>query len=106
MLLVGNLTVVAAVQHLAGLALGAALYVILLRRGTNRWLAALAAAPVLLDAYQVQIEQMIMPDVWFEVLLVAGLGLLLWRPVLSMPVAAVAGLILGSSAPSARSANC
>ena len=99
LLLVGNLTVVAAVQHLAGLALGAALYVILLRRGTNRWLAALAAAPVLLDAYQVQIEQMIMPDVWFEVLLVAGLGLLLWRPVLSVPVAAVAGLILGSSAP-------
>jgi hypothetical protein len=98
-LLVGNLTVVAAVQHLAGLALGAALYVILLRRGANRWLAALAAAPVLLDAYQVQIEQMIMPDLWFEVLLVAGLGVLLWRPVVSIPFAAVAGLILGSSAP-------
>ena len=98
LLLVGNLTLVAAVQHLAGLAMGAVLYVVLLRRGTNRWLAALAAAPVLLDAYQVQIEQMIMPDVWFEVLLVAGLAVLLWRPVLSVPVVAVAGLILGSSA--------
>jgi hypothetical protein len=97
-LLVGNLTMVAAIQHLAGLALGAALYVILLRRGSNRWLAALGAAPVLLDAYQVQIEQTIMPDVWFEVLLVAGLGLLLWRPVVSVPLAAVAGLILGTSA--------
>jgi len=97
-LLVGNLTVVAAVQHVAGLAMGAALYLIMLRRGTNRWLAALAAAPVLLDAYQVQIEQMIMPDVWFEVLVVAGLGLLLWRPVVSVPVAAVAGLLLGTSA--------
>jgi len=98
LLLVGNLTLVAAVQHLAGLAMGAVLYVVLLRRGTNRWLAALAAAPVLLDAYQVQIEQMIMPDVWFEVLLVAGLALLLWRPVLTIPAVAVAGLVLGASA--------
>ena len=40
----------------------------------QRWLAAVAVAPVLLDAYQVQMEQMIMPDVWFEAMLVAGPG--------------------------------
>ena len=75
-----------------------ALYAVLLRRGTNRWLAAVAVAPVLLDAYQVQIEQTIMPDVWFEAMIVAGLGLLLWRPAVTVRLAALAGLILGLSA--------
>ena len=78
-LLFGNLETVAAVQHLLGLAMAVALYAVLIRRGAARWLAALAVAPVLLDAYQLQIEQTIMPDVWFEALIVAGLTLLLWR---------------------------
>ena len=55
LLLVGNLALVAVVQHLLGLALGVAIYVLLLRFGARRWIAALATAPVLLDAYQVQI---------------------------------------------------
>ena len=49
--------------------MGVAIYAVLLRRGVPRWLAALAAAPVLLDAYELQIEQTIMPDVWFEALM-------------------------------------
>ncbi len=97
-LIFGNLSLVAAAQHVVGLALAVALYAVLLRRGTNRWLAAVAVAPVLLDAYQVQIEQMIMPDVWFEALIVAGLGVLLWRPAVTVRLAAVAGVILGLSA--------
>ena len=76
-LAVGDLSTVAAVQHLLGLAIAVTIYLTLLRRGAPRWLAALAAAPVLLDAYQIQIEQTIMPDVWFETLLVAGIALLL-----------------------------
>src|SRR5262245_12914614 len=43
-------------------------------------------------------EQTIMPDVWFEAMIVAALAVLLWRPAVSMPFAAAAGLILGSSA--------
>ena len=70
----GDLNTVTVIQHLVGLAMAVVLYLLLLRRGTPRWLAALAAAPVLLDAYQVQIEQTIMPDVWFEALIVAGPG--------------------------------
>ncbi len=97
-LAVGNLTTVVIVQHLAGLAMGAALYAVLLRRGLNRWLAALAAAPVLLDAYQVQIEQMIMPDLWFEALVVAGLCVLLWQPAPPLRLTAAAGVLLGGSA--------
>jgi hypothetical protein len=62
-----------------------------------RWLAALAIAPVLLDAYQLQIEATIMPDTWFEALVVGGLAVLLWKPAISLPACLVAGLALGLS---------
>ncbi len=97
-LLVGNVQTVAAVQHLVGLAMGVAIYAVLLRRGAPRWLAAAAAAPVLLDAYELQIEQTIMPDVWFEALIVAGLVLLLWRRRPRAWAIALAGIALGLSA--------
>ncbi len=97
-LLVANFDAVAAVQHLLGLAMVVVIYVLLLRRGTSRWLAALAIAPVLLDAYQLQTEQMVMPGVWFEALIVAGLAILLWQPRVSWPRAVAAGVILGTSA--------
>jgi len=97
-LLFGNLDTVAAIQHLLGLAMAAAVYLLLHRRGVPRALAALAIAPVLLDAYQVQIEQTIMPDVWFEALIVAGLVVLLWKPAPTLPAAITAGLILGTCA--------
>ncbi len=96
-LLAGNLQVVTAVQHLVGLAMGVAIYAVLLRRGVPRWLAALAAAPVLLDAYELQTEQSIMPDVWFSALLLAGLVLLLWRPRPAPWAIALAGIALGLS---------
>ena len=79
-LLVANFDAVAAIQHLLGLAMAVVIYLLLLRRGAPRWLAALAIAPVLLDAYQLQIEQTIMPDTLFEALIVAGLAILLWQP--------------------------
>ncbi len=97
-LLAGNLDTVAAVQHLLGLAMGVASYAVLVRRGVPRWLAALAAAPVLLDAYELQIEQTIMPDVWFEALIVTGLVLLLWRPRTPAWAIALGGIALGLSA--------
>ena len=52
---VGNLAVVAAVQHIIGLAMGVAIYALLIRLGVRRWIAVLAVVPVLLDAYQLQI---------------------------------------------------
>jgi hypothetical protein len=97
-LLVSNLDTVAAVQHLLGLAIAVVLYVVLLRRGVSRWLAALAMAPILLDAYQLQSEQSIMPGVWFEALIVAGLAILLWQPRFTWRRAVVAGIVLGASA--------
>jgi hypothetical protein len=98
-LLVANLGVVALLQHALGLAMAVALYVLMLRRGVTRWLAALAVAPVLLDAYQLNAEQTIMPDVLFQALVVAGLVLLLWQPRPGLAVVIAAGLLLGTSAP-------
>src|SRR5215475_12280499 len=77
-LAIANPSLLAAVQHVLGLAMAVVLYVVLQRRGVPRWLAALATAPILLDGYQLQIEQTIMPDVMFEACIVAGLAALLW----------------------------
>ncbi len=96
-LLVGDLGTVEVVQHVLGIAIAVTIYVVMLRRGLPRWLSALAIAPVLLDAYQVQVESMIMPDIWFEALVVAGLAVLLWRPVPSMRLALLGGALLGLS---------
>jgi hypothetical protein len=98
-LIVANLAFVALLQHVLGVAMAAALYVLMLRRGLARWLAALAVAPVLLDAYQLNAEQTIMPDVLFEALLVAGIVLLLWQPRPGLILVALAGLALGASGP-------
>jgi hypothetical protein len=91
----GGLAAVAAAQHILGLGIALSLYSVLLRRGMWRWAAALAAAPVLLDGYQLQIEQTIMPDVLFEALIVAGLALLLWRRSPGAWQVGLAGLALG-----------
>lgn len=97
-LLVGNLGTVELVQHLLGIAIAVAIYMVMVRRGLPRWLGALTIAPVMLDAYQIQVESMIMPDIWFEALVVAGLAVLLWRPMPSMRLALIGGALLGASA--------
>ncbi len=97
-LVFGDLGTVAVIQHLLGLAMAVAIYALLVRREVPRWLAAIAIAPVLLDAYQLQAEQTIMPDVWFEALAVAGIVLLLWQRVPSNRFLIATGLIFGASA--------
>ncbi len=91
----GGLAAVAAAQHILGLGMALSLYSVLLRRGMWRWAAALATAPVLLDGYQLQAEQTIMPDVLFEALIVAGLTVLLWRRIPAAWQMGLAGLALG-----------
>ena len=97
-LAVGSLGTVQAFQHLLGLAMAVTLYLLLVRRAVPRWLAAAAIAPILLDGYQLQMEATIMPNVWFEAVIVAGLAVLLRRPVASAVACAVAGVVLGYSA--------
>jgi hypothetical protein len=92
---VGGLELVTALQHLAGVGSAVALYALTLRHGANRWLAALAAGPLLLDGYQIQIEQLIMSDTWQQVLLVALLWVLLGVGAPNPRRAALGGLLLG-----------
>ncbi len=91
----GDLRFVTVVQHLLGLGIAVAIYGLLLRHGARRWLAALATAPVLLDAYQVQIEHNIMSDVWFQAFLVAIIWVLTWRGLPRPRHAALAGALIG-----------
>ena len=98
-LMFANLGFVALAQHGLGLAMAVALYALMLRRGVARWLAALAVAPVLLDAYQLNAEQTIMPDVLFQALVVAGLVVLAWQQRPGLGPVAAGGLLLGTSAP-------
>ncbi|HEX2191663.1 MAG TPA: glycosyltransferase family 39 protein [Acidimicrobiales bacterium] len=96
--MVGHLAVVPLIQHVLGLSMGVLLYALVRRLGARPGLAALAAAPVLLDPYQVHLEHFLMAETLFASLLVGALALLLWheRP---SPLACVgAGLALAAAA--------
>ena len=95
LLAVGDLRFVTIVHHLLGLTMAVTIYALLLRHGARRWLASAATAPILLDAYQVQIEQNIMSDVWFQALLLGIVVVLTWRGQPSPRHAAIAGLLVG-----------
>ncbi|TCC43754.1 glycosyltransferase [Kribbella sindirgiensis] len=94
---IGGLTFVVIVQHLTGLLLGVAIYALARRLTVYRWLAAFAAAPILLDAYQVQIEQNIMAETTFDVILVAILWLLLAKGVPGWRRAGAVGVLVGAA---------
>src|SRR5215469_16106306 len=60
-----DLAVLAVLNHLLGLAIAGLIYAVLLRRGVKPWMAALATVPVLLDGFQLLIEQMVMSEPLF-----------------------------------------
>lgn len=93
-----ELAVAPFVQHLFGLLIAVVLYMLLSRLGVRRWLAALATAPVLLDGYQLNIEQYLLSETLFDLLLVAAVALLLWRRPLGLVPAGAAGLLLAAAA--------
>ncbi len=83
-----DLTRLIAVQHLAGLAIGALVYVALLRAGIPRLGAACAAALVLLDGYAITLEQYVMSDTFFALTVLVACLLLAWPALRSPPAAA------------------
>ena len=95
---VGNLAVVAGTQHIIGLGTGVAIYALVVRLGARRWIAVLAVVPVLLDAYQLQIEQNIMSETLFEALMLGAVVVLLWTRPPTLPALAVGGVLFGLAA--------
>lgn len=93
-----HLTIIPITQHLLGLAMAVPLYALVRRMGGRRGWAALAVAPLLLDPYQVYLEQFLMAETLFEVLSVAGVVLLLWWERPSPLACAAAGVALAASA--------
>ena len=93
-----NLAAIALVQHAFGLVIGALVYALARRLDAGPLLATVAAAPVLFDAYQLDIEQFVMAEAVFELLVVGALVLLVWRPRPSLAACAASGALLAAAA--------
>ncbi|WP_307801396.1 hypothetical protein [Actinomadura violacea] len=93
-----SFALVAAVQHLMGLSMGVMIYALLRRKfGLPGWGAALATVPVLFDAYQIQLEHLVLSDTTFTFLVMCAVTLLLWHDRPSWKIALAVGLIIGFS---------
>ena len=94
-----SFALVAAVQHLMGLAMGVLIYLLARRYGLPAWAATLATIPVLFDAYELQLEADAVPDIPFGLLVMLALYLLLRSPGERRPARVVpAAFLLGVSA--------
>ena len=91
-----SFALVAAVQHVMGLAMGVLIYLLARRFGLPAWAAALATIPVLFDAYELQLEADAVPDIPFGFLVLLALYLLLRAPGERRPAAQLWG---GSGGP-------
>ena len=94
-----SFALVAAAQHLMGLAMGVLIYLLARRFGLPAWAATLATVPVLFDAYELQLESDALPEVGFAFLVVLALYLLLRSPGERRPARTTASaFLLGVSA--------
>ena len=93
-----DLAVLSVFNHLLGLGMAGLIYAVLSRRGVRPWMAALATVPVLLDGFQLLIEQMVMSDALFQFFVVLGIALLLWRRRPDLVTASAAGLSFACAA--------
>src|SRR6185437_3238427 len=78
-LAVHDLAVVPAVQHVFGLVTGGLVYALIRRLGGGPVAGSIAAAPVLFDAYDLNLEQHVLSEPLFTLLVVTALVVLLWR---------------------------
>jgi hypothetical protein len=93
-----DLAALAAFNHVLGLGIAGLIYAVLLRRGVKPWMAALATVPVLLDGFQLLIEQMVMSEPLFQFFIVLGIALLLWHRRPTLMTAAAGGASFAAAA--------
>ena len=70
-----SLLAITTLQHAVGLVAGLLAYALLVRLDAPRWMAALVAAVILFDSYAVTLEQHVMPEAFFALLLISSAGL-------------------------------
>ena len=86
--------VVTAVQAVMGLAMGTAVYAVLRRYRLPASGAVLAAVPVLLSSYELQMEHYVLSDTLFGLLVTFAVVIVLWWPLPQTWVWAIVGLVL------------
>ncbi|KAB2351552.1 hypothetical protein [Actinomadura rudentiformis] len=99
-----SFTVTLSVQHAIGVLTGVLVYLLVwrgLRAGWPRWwswvpgvIATALTVPVLYDAYQIELEHMLMSDGLFTFLLLAAVTVVLWRRRMSWWMGALAGVLM------------
>ncbi|MBL7494041.1 hypothetical protein [Frankia sp. AgW1.1] len=89
---------VAVAQHLLGLLTGVTIYALLRRHSFPAWSATLAAAPVLFDGYQIQLEHLVLSETLYTAFIAVAVASLLWDRTPRPGIAVVAGLCLAGAA--------
>jgi hypothetical protein len=94
-----SLAMVTLLQHGMGIGVGVLIYRLLrIRFGLPGWAATIAACPVLLDGFQVQLEHLILADTLFMFLVMCSVSVLLRTATPTRTVAALVGLLFGLAA--------
>jgi hypothetical protein len=97
-LVVHDLEIVPAIQHVLGLVTGGLVYALVRRLGPGPVAGSIAAAPVLFDAYELNIEQHVLSEALFTLLVVLALVVLLWRTRPPLGACLATGVLLAAAA--------
>jgi Dolichyl-phosphate-mannose-protein mannosyltransferase len=97
-LVVHDLAVVPALQHIIGLVTGGLVYALIRKLGAGPVAGSIAAAPVLFDAYELNLEQHVLSEALFTFLVVTALVALLWRSRPSVAACVATGILLAAAA--------
>jgi hypothetical protein len=85
-------------QHLMGLGVAALSYAFLLRRGVNRYIAAVAIAPMVLESRLLVLEHYVLSETFYITVLMGAVVLLLWRDRPAIWQVIAVGLLLALAA--------